>query len=260
MSKLKAPKLRLVESFLSLQGEGKFQGRLAIFLRFAGCNLNCVGFGVRTRSQKTGEILVGCDTARAVFTGHFLSELLDAGQILARVDELCAKINLTSNFKPIIVLTGGEPLIHHKNENFLNLIQNLLERKFDVHFETNGTVFIDFEKFPVYKKCKFALGIKLANSGVSKADRVNKKAIKAIVQNADDSFYKFVLKEPSKDDLEQILQVLDIANSEVWCMPMGADRCELAKNALSVANFAVKYGLNYSERIHVRIWDKKEGV
>jgi len=63
--------LELVEAFLSIQGEGAYQGRLAIFLRFLGCNLNCSGFGVQTKSLKTGESLLGCDSIRAVFKGHF---------------------------------------------------------------------------------------------------------------------------------------------------------------------------------------------
>ena len=66
--------MRLVESFLSIQGEGKYAGRLAFFFRFAGCNLRCAGFGGERFSPKTGEILRGCDTIRAVFTNHFEHE------------------------------------------------------------------------------------------------------------------------------------------------------------------------------------------
>ena len=42
--------MRLVESFLSIQGEGKYAGRLAYFFRFAGCNLRCEGFGGERRT------------------------------------------------------------------------------------------------------------------------------------------------------------------------------------------------------------------
>ncbi|MCD8212944.1 MAG: 7-carboxy-7-deazaguanine synthase QueE [Campylobacter sp.] len=248
--------LELVESFLSIQGEGAYQGRLALFLRFFGCNLNCIGFDVKTPSKKTGEILIGCDSARAVFKGHFEHKRYSNGEILSLVDSYCRGLKS----KPIIVITGGEPLIHHKNENFINLVQNLLERNFDVHFETNATIEIDSVKFPIYKKCKFALGIKLAYSGIDKVKRINPKAIKAICENSKESFYKFVLSSPGKNDLEQILQVLKIYDAPVWCMAMGANRAQLEQNSLDVANFAIKYGFNYSERIHVRLWDRKEGV
>ncbi|MBR8465475.1 7-carboxy-7-deazaguanine synthase QueE [Campylobacter sp. faydin G-140] len=248
-------KLPLVESFLSIQGEGKYSGHLAIFLRFAGCNLNCIGFNVKANSLKTGESLVGCDTIRAVFTSHFDAHNLNVGEILSLVSSFADGLAQ----KPIIVITGGEPLVHHKKPAFLNLIQNLLKLNYEVHFESNGTIFIDFSEFEIYKNCHFALGVKLANSGVSFEKRINEKAIKAIKDNAKDSFYKFVLSGEN-DELEQILQVLKIAINDVWCMPMGADNTQLNANALRVAEFAIKNGFNYSDRTHIRLWDKKEGV
>ena len=32
---------RVVEKFISINGEGTKAGQLAVFIRFAGCNLNC---------------------------------------------------------------------------------------------------------------------------------------------------------------------------------------------------------------------------
>jgi len=32
----------VVEKFVSINGESKFAGQLAVFIRFRGCNLNCV--------------------------------------------------------------------------------------------------------------------------------------------------------------------------------------------------------------------------
>jgi len=63
-------------------------------------------------------------------------------EILSLVDGLCKGLEQ----KPIIVLTGGEPLIWHQNENFINLVRNLLIN-YEVHFETNGTILVDFDKF-----------------------------------------------------------------------------------------------------------------
>ncbi|WP_149703717.1 7-carboxy-7-deazaguanine synthase QueE [Campylobacter concisus] len=247
--------LELVEAFLSIQGEGAYQGRLAIFLRFLGCNLNCSGFGVQTKSLKTGENLLGCDSIRAVFKGHFDHKTYNADEILSLVDNLCKGLMQ----KPIIVLTGGEPLIWHENENFINLVKKLLE-DYEVHFETNGTILVDFTKYEIYKKCHFALGVKLANSGVSEQKRINLDAILTIKNNAKSSFLKFVLSRCDDSELDEIMNIKNKVNLPVWCMAMGADRAELSKNALKTAEFAIKYGFNYSERIHIRLWSDKEGV
>ncbi|MCR4942763.1 MAG: 7-carboxy-7-deazaguanine synthase QueE [Campylobacter sp.] len=247
--------LALVESFLSIQGEGKFSGRLAIFLRFFGCNLNCKGFGVSEISPKTGKILQGCDTIRAVNPDFEAKIIKNENELLSIVE------NYSKNLKQkaIIVITGGEPLLHHKNEIFLKFINALISRSYEVHFESNATIFIDFSRYEIYKNCYFALSVKLENSGESRAKRINEKALIAIKQNAKDSFYKFVLTG-SDDEKRQIDEILSICDNDVWCMPLGANKAELEKNALKVANFAIKYGFNYSERVHIRLWDKKEGV
>ncbi|CAD7288644.1 7-carboxy-7-deazaguanine synthase QueE [Campylobacter suis] len=246
--------LRLVESFLSIQGEGKYQGRLAVFLRFFGCNLRCEGFGVSAISPKTGERIVGCDTIRAVSSHFDAPAIKNANELILIVRNLEA--NLAQ--KPIVVITGGEPLLHYKEPVFLEFLEQILLTN-DVHFETNGTILVDFEKFPLYKKCYFAISVKLENSAESEQKRINAVALNAIKAHAKDSFYKFVLcaKDSEKTQIDKILA---ICKNEVWCMPMGADKNELVKNAISVANFAIKHGYNYSERVHIRLWDKKEGV
>ncbi|EJC0905794.1 7-carboxy-7-deazaguanine synthase QueE [Campylobacter upsaliensis] len=247
--------MKVVESFLSIQGEGKFAGRLAVFVRFANCNFNCLGFGVK--KQKEGRELVGCDTLRAVFTKEYQNtyENLNAKELFLRV------LKMTKDLKPIIVITGGEPLLHHKKSEFLKFIKLLLEAKFEVHFETNASIRVDFKKYPLYKKCIFALGVKLSNSGVSKEKRLNYKALKAFKKEAKKSFYKFVLEEEFLSKAEgEIKEILSVVKNEVYCMPLGENETRLKKNALALVNFCLKNGYNYSDRTHIRLWGDKEGV
>ncbi|WP_033916323.1 7-carboxy-7-deazaguanine synthase QueE [Campylobacter sputorum] len=249
--------LRLVESFISIQGEGKYSGKYALFVRFAGCNLRCRGFGVNLKSPKTSEILVGCDTIKAVETSHFSYQNISNLQELLSLS--VAKIPI--NLKPIVVITGGEPLIHHKNDIFCEFINYLLNHKFEVHFETNGSVFVDFDKFSFLKNCIFCVSIKLSNSGEIMQNRINLDALRAIKKNAKDSFYKFVLNAKDISNLsKEIKEILDIVPNEVYCMPMGATQTEIISNAAKVCDFCIKNGYNYTDRLHIRLWNDKEGV
>lgn len=322
--------MRLVESFLSIQGEGKYAGRLAFFFRFAGCNLRCAGFGGERVSPKTGEILRGCDTIRAVFTNHFEhEEILNLAQLLNKIPNLSGlscflparsapgfcggaepfsesdklnsaaaqtppcrndsaekSLNLTSenslnsavqnslNLNPqssvspqsaklyqksIIVITGGEPLLHHKEALFYEFVCELLARGHAVHFETNGTILVDFENFPAYKSCVFAISPKLSNSAEPRERRLSFAALRSLRQNAKDSFYKFVIS-PEFDAQPEIAEILAACGGEVYCMPRGANRRELESAAQFCVDFCLKNGYNYSDRLHIRIWGEKDGV
>lgn len=322
--------MRLVESFLSIQGEGKYAGRLAFFFRFAGCNLRCAGFGGERVSPKTGEILRGCDTIRAVFTNHFEhEEILNLAQLLNKIPNLSGlscflparsapgfcggaepfsesdklnsaaaqtppcrndsaekSLNLTSENslnsavqnslnlnpqssvspqsaklyqKPIIVITGGEPLLHHKEALFYEFVCELLARGHAVHFETNGTILVDFENFPAYKSCVFAISPKLSNSAEPRERRLSFAALRSLRQNAKDSFYKFVIS-PEFDAQPEIAEILAACGGEVYCMPRGANRRELESAAQFCVDFCLKNGYNYSDRLHIRIWGEKDGV
>ncbi len=68
-------------------------------------------------------------------------------------------------------------------------------RGISITFETNGTIEIDFDRYPAYRDAIFALSIKLSNSGEPFRKRVNLKAIERIVSSAKESFFKFTIPE-----------------------------------------------------------------
>ena len=109
---------KVVETFVSINGEGKKAGRLAMFIRLKGCNLNCSY----------------CDTTWAN-KRDARCELLTAPQIVERIKEAGVEL---------VTLTGGEPLL---DENVSELIGSILMMpKVEIEIETNGSVPIRYYK------------------------------------------------------------------------------------------------------------------
>jgi len=105
-----ANKLRVNEIFYSVQGEGKYTGAAAVFIRLAGCGMRCKW----------------CDTKYAQKTNFNLTPV----QILARVKKYPVET---------VILTGGEPA----EQNIAPLIKLLAKNKYQIHLETNGSIDID---------------------------------------------------------------------------------------------------------------------
>ena len=132
-----------------------------------------------------------------------------------------------------------------------------------VTFETNGTVEIDFEEYPIYKKTIFALSIKLANSGEPKYRRIKSKAIANIVNYSLDSFFKFTIDKnlvetTAFDEISEITSTFK--NPNIYCMPVGESRSNIWHNDRAVFEFCMKHGFNYSDRLHIRVFDTTQGV
>ncbi|WP_031484723.1 7-carboxy-7-deazaguanine synthase [Maridesulfovibrio frigidus] len=116
------------EIFYSLQGEGHHTGRPAVFCRFSGCNL-WTGQDV----DRTKAICQFCDTnfitaAESGGTFETASELITA--ILSYFPDY-----KNQDYKPYVILTGGEPALQITQE----LISGLKENGLEVGIETNGT-------------------------------------------------------------------------------------------------------------------------
>ncbi|WP_456480170.1 7-carboxy-7-deazaguanine synthase QueE [Nautilia sp.] len=223
------------EIFYSIQGEGKYAGHPSVFVRVGGCNLKCPGFGER-----------GCDSYYAVDKGYKSEwKKMNVEKIMSEVFKYVKK-------NTHLVITGGEPTLFHKE------LYPLVERfEGTVTIETNTTVDIDFEKYPAYRKAVFAMSVKLSNSGEDYKKRVKKKVIRNYALNARKSFFKFVIDRDLKKEIEDVTKGIDLP---VYCMPLGADRGELEKNAPFVFEFCLKNGYCYSDRIHIRLFGKKKGV
>jgi len=249
----------LVEHFYSIQGEGKYVGSPSLFFRFGGCNMKCEGFGCRERAPDGVEVL-GCDTVYAVNKEHFLQNWIP----VSKANELLNILSLYELPNAVdIVLTGGEPLIYANDVVFIEFLEALVERGHRITFETNASLAVDFEKYPVYKECVFALSVKLENSHEPLAKRVRGDIIYSLATNSRDAFFKFSIDADSIDlgleeEIESIL--LHAPKTSVYCMPLGGSKQEVERNTEPLIEFCKAKGYNFSDRLHIRIWDENKGV
>lgn len=109
-------KLLVASYFPTIQGECLFAGHRAFFIRTSGCN-----FGAKNVACSW------CDTDFRISNGTPMEfEALKAQ----------AMIGFSSPEKPLIVVTGGEPLLQ---PNIVGFLRYMLEAGFVVQLETNGT-------------------------------------------------------------------------------------------------------------------------
>lgn len=118
------------EIFYSIQGEGFYSGRPAIFCRFAGCNLWSGKEADRERA-----ICKFCDTDFVGCDGEDGGEFQTAIELAGIIKKLWPEKNLKS-VRPFVICTGGEPLLQLDAE----LISALHEKGFEIAIETNGTI------------------------------------------------------------------------------------------------------------------------
>lgn len=114
------------EIFFTIQGEGCNAGKYAVFCRFSGCNL----WNGREQYRKKS-ICTFCDTDFIGTSG------VNGGKFKNPKDLALKAISLwRGKQKPLIVLTGGEPLLQ-VNEL---LVKELHRVGFKIAVETNGTI------------------------------------------------------------------------------------------------------------------------
>jgi organic radical activating enzyme len=100
--------LALAEIFYSVQGEGTWTGTPAVFVRLAGCNLNCRF----------------CDTDYSV-------------KGFASPADIVVRVRALGGTCPMVVLTGGEPFAQNETPDLIDALRGDGRR---VHIESNGTI------------------------------------------------------------------------------------------------------------------------
>ena len=216
------------EIFHSIQGEGVSQGTPCVFLRLAGCNLACSW----------------CDTAYS-WNGTVPGVRL--------TPEKAAELALRYPCRRL-VLTGGEPLIQQKA---LPALLRLLPDH-AVELETNGTIMPDAELLE--RITQFNVSPKLPHSGNETA-RTWKPDVLRRLAFTEKAWFKFVVacEEDVKTALRQASGA-DIPAERILLMPLASTRAELDAMRVQTVEWCLRYGLRFSDRLHIAIWDSKKGV
>lgn len=221
----------------TLQGEGPHAGRVVQFIRLGGCNLSCSW----------------CDTPYTWDSTRFNLRLenppTDIVDVLARCND-----NMTT------VISGGEPLIHQRRPAWAALLAGLVARNCEIHIETNGTLAPN--RVTTHHVDHYSISPKLPNAGAHKAHQNPALAEGWLpVLHQASGCLKFVCANE-----QDVAEAVEYANnygwprSHVWVMPEGRDTETLLAGWPTIANAALKLGVNATQRLHVLAWGDTKGT
>lgn len=221
------PIYQVVEKFVSINGEGRRAGELAVFIRMKGCNLRCTY----------------CDTLWA--------NEADCESTEMTVDEIVSYIE-ESKVKNV-TLTGGEPLLREGMAELITAILSDPQRR--VEIETNGSVdlspYCELERRP-----SFTMDYKMPDSGMEHA-----MCLSNMEKLSSEDTVKFVVS--SRSDMERALEIIEKYDlrerTAVYFSPVFG-RIE----PVEMVDFLMEKKLNDVKiqiQLHKVIWDpQKRGV
>lgn len=281
-------KIKVSELFYSIQGEGRYLGVPSVFLRTFGCNFTCSGFGM-PKGEKSNErnviadnigkykeykdlplVNTGCDSY-ASWDPKFkdLSPLVTTEKLAETIVQLLPYQEWREEH---LVITGGEPLLGWQR-SFPELLNHPLMKSLkELTFETNGTQLLsnDFEQYLYhwgieqrgYNALTFSVSPKLSNSGENRLDAIKPEVI-VQYEKVGHTYLKFVIA--TEYDLEECLDTVDVYKKHgfkgnIYLMPVGGVDSVYHLNNKRVAEFAMKSGLRYSDRLQIILFKNAWGT
>ena len=286
-------KLKVAELFYSIQGEGRYMGVPSVFLRTFGCNFTCSGFGMprgelsmeaagiaATHSLVTPYqtynalplVSTGCDSYAS-----WMPEFKDLSPMLttdAVADAIVDSLPFKEWRDEHLVSTGGEPLLGWQRAYPDLLDHPKMQTLQEITFETNGTQKLD-DKFKDYlerwcwghidtldRQITFSVSPKLSVSG-EKWEEAIKPEIVANYELYGYTYLKFVIaSQEDADEAEKATAVYRAAGfmGPVYLMPVGGIESVYHMNNRAVAEFAMKKGYRYSDRLQVPLFRNEWGT
>ena len=190
-------KTEIQEIFSSIQGEGIYVGVRQIFLRFAGCNLNCAYCDTEgTKSQGKDNFRVEVQPGKGIFV--FYPNPVSPEELLSIIRQLRPEIHHS------LSLTGGEPLVH---EEFLLDFLPQFHRMCPIFLETNGTMPDALQKLLPFIDI-VSMDIKLPSSTGKALWQNHEEFLR--VAHAKDIYVKTVLtKDTTWEELDQVIRIME---------------------------------------------------
>lgn len=215
----------------TIQGEGPNAGRVATFVRLGLCNLDCAW----------------CDTPYTWDWTGKNGPPQDKTVLLHRSVSAVAS-DVRDRGAPLTVITGGEPMLQAKAVRAL-----IVDLASPIEIETNGTI-PPPERWPV----RFNVSPKLPSSGVDQCHAV--AAMENYARQAR-AVFKFVVGVP--EDLivvDGYVEDYKVAHDRVWIMPEGRTRAQLVNDDVTaLAEACIGRGYNFTNRLHVLLWNDERG-
>lgn len=280
-------KIKISEMFYSIQGEGRYMGVPSVFMRTFGCNFQCAGFGM-PKGEKTSEIdpivakvdlykdykdlplvSTGCDSYASWHPAFkHLSPFLAPDEI---VEKIMAMLPYNKWEDEHLVITGGEPLLKWQYLYPELLSHPKMTPLKEITFETNGTQELtsEFKNYLLgwilekgHDALTFSVSSKLSCSGESREIAIRPDVV-CQYQEVGYTYLKFVIA--TEEDAEEALETLDIYRAEgfqgpCYLMPVGGVESVYSMNNARVADFAMKNGLRYSDRLQVPLFKNQWGT
>lgn len=215
--------MKVIERFISIDGEGPTAGALSVFIRFAGCNLRCAW----------------CDTS---YAWDATSDAVDMS-----ASEIAEYIKGSGIGH--VTITGGEPLLQ---SGVIGLLSRLTD--YQIHIETNGA--IPVEPFRVGENVHFVIDYKLPDSGMEE-----RMYLPNLASARPDDAYKFVIA--SQGDLDRAVEVvrkyrLDEKTQVYFSTVFGKFTPESVVERMKAERLDK---IKLQMQLHKYIWDpKKRGV
>jgi len=237
--------MRIIEEFLTLQGEGKYLGVPTYFIRTTGCNLRCAW-------KNSDGTITKCDTPYSSWNAEKGYDF-NIGKFF--------RDNKRGTFKHVVI-TGGEPMLQH---DIASIVKELQSKHYIVTIETNGT---RFNKDII--GAFISISPKMATSYYAtekelKMHVANNKFMIPISQWLkschNDYQIKFVYND--KSDVDEILRlqnVLCIPSEKIYLMPQGITTKQFKDKQRELFIECKKNGWNYTPRMHIDIYGNIRGI